>query len=284
MPEALSASARPSRTSALVAEQAALRVRGRAGRVHQHRLLPEAHCAAGGLRVVRTDGVGCSHERGPIDEAVRRAAAEEDQRAECFRRVGRRLAHQRDEVRVLGDEVGRHERDETRVAEHVAELVRLEPRVDEHRGDPGERAAEDRLREVEAAGHEDPDPLARPDPQSEERRGGPLGRAEQRRVGVTLGRQHDRVGVGPAGGPAHDQIPDRGQLDPVGRSAGRRGGADRLRTRHGSNARASTSERSTGRLVYSCHSRSRRPTARSITVYAPAPPNTVLPYVRQSTT
>ena len=55
---------------ALVRDQAALRVRGRAGRVHQERDVPHAHRVPAQLELLERDGVAAGEEGGAIEVAV----------------------------------------------------------------------------------------------------------------------------------------------------------------------------------------------------------------------
>src|SRR5439155_10811096 len=81
-------------------------------------------------------------------------------------------------------------------------------------GDADERAAEERLHEVEAVRHQEAEPLPRPDPETEQRAGRPPRTLDEVGVGATVVREDERLRIGPARGAAHEHVADRRDLRP----------------------------------------------------------------------
>ena len=133
------------------------------------------------------------------------------------RRVGGRALDQGDEVHVLADQVGRHDRHRPGVPEHVRELVLLVPRVDEQGADSRERAAEQDVHVVEAIRHQHRDGVAACDPEPCQGGGHPLGRGQCLVVGLAGLREHDGVGAATTQRLPHEQVAECCCLYPAAR-------------------------------------------------------------------
>ena len=130
----------------LVRDQAALRLGGRAGRVHHDRDVADAHRLAQPRRSSAAStpapaAAKAARSRYPSGEdEPSRITSDEERRARCGR-----LVQERHEVDVVGDRVRGDDGGHVAVLEHVGELVGLVAGVDEQRLHADERAAEEHV-------------------------------------------------------------------------------------------------------------------------------------------
>ena len=200
-------------------EQAALGLRGRARRVHQHRDVADPHPRLEQLHVVvghAARGRGervAAEETGALAVQVHERAQQrrrlEPQRARVL--AGRAREDARDEGRIVHRllRAGRRQQHaDVRVRDHVAQLVLLEAPVDRHGHCTELRRPDERSDEVDLVRHQDPDLVARADAEAAEGAREAVGEGGQLGEGDPLAREDDGVAVRLRRG-AVDEVADR---------------------------------------------------------------------------
>ena len=226
-PEARPLHVEPVPDDRLVGQQAALRVRGGARRVHQEAHVPDPHPGLQRAHLVGADRLGGRRERPGREEARRRLLrAEVDDLPEArrslererprvlARRLGEELGDHRRVVGRIGRPGGDDERPQVGVGDDVPELVGLEAAVDGHHDRPELRRPEEREHELEPVRHQDPDVVARADAEGAQRARVPVDQA--RELGVAHARvgEDERLVVAPPLRRPVDEVAEGRRLDP----------------------------------------------------------------------